>query len=81
VRPRTKIAVILGTGCNAAYAEEVKSIGKIKDKGLDGNDVVAINCEWVWPIPLRLMQAIEPLLRRGHLTRISTNTFPEQNMT
>jgi hexokinase len=47
VRPRTKIAVILGTGCNAAYSEEIKCIGKLKEKGCDGNDTVAINCEWV----------------------------------
>ncbi|PVG00891.1 putative hexokinase [Serendipita vermifera] len=46
VKPRTKIAVILGTGCNAAYSEDIKCIGKLKDKDLDPNDTVAINCEW-----------------------------------
>jgi hexokinase len=47
VKPRTKIAVILGTGCNAAYSEDLKYIGKLKDKKLDPDDTVAINCEWV----------------------------------
>lgn len=47
MKPRTKIAVILGTGCNAAYTEDVGCIGKIKDKGVNPQDQVAINCEWV----------------------------------
>ncbi|EEB94337.1 hypothetical protein MPER_06863 [Moniliophthora perniciosa FA553] len=46
VNPRTKIAVIFGTGCNAAYMEKVGNIEKIKDLGIDGNDEMAINCEW-----------------------------------
>lgn len=46
VNPRTKIAVIFGTGCNAAYTEKIGSIEKIKDLGLDPNDEMAINCEW-----------------------------------
>ncbi|KAG8853575.1 hexokinase A [Serendipita sp. 411] len=46
VRPHTKIAVILGTGCNAAYSEDISCIGKLKDKNLDPTDTVAINCEW-----------------------------------
>lgn len=46
VNPRTKIAVIFGTGCNAAYMEKVSNIEKIKDLGIDENDEMAINCEW-----------------------------------
>lgn len=47
VNPRTKIAVIFGTGCNAAYMEKVGKIGKIKDLGIDAEAEMAINCEWV----------------------------------
>lgn len=46
VNPRTKIAVIFGTGCNAAYMEHVKDIEKIKELGIDGAADMAINCEW-----------------------------------
>ncbi|KAK7062861.1 hexokinase [Paramarasmius palmivorus] len=46
VNPRTKIAVIFGTGCNAAYMEKVGNIEKIKELGIDPNDEMAINCEW-----------------------------------
>ncbi|KAK1228103.1 hexokinase [Marasmius sp. AFHP31] len=46
VNPRTRIAVIFGTGCNAAYMEKVRDIPKIKDLGIDENDEMAINCEW-----------------------------------
>ncbi|KAG6887300.1 hypothetical protein C0995_016304 [Termitomyces sp. Mi166 len=46
VNPKTKIACIFGTGCNAAYMEHVKDIPKIKDLGIDGSAEMAINCEW-----------------------------------
>ncbi|EIW79630.1 hexokinase [Coniophora puteana RWD-64-598 SS2] len=46
VNPKTKIAVIFGTGCNAAYMEHVKDIGKIKSLGIDEDADMAINCEW-----------------------------------
>ncbi|KAJ8082217.1 hexokinase [Marasmius tenuissimus] len=46
VNPRTRIAVIFGTGCNAAYMEKVRDIPKIKDLGIDEKDEMAINCEW-----------------------------------
>ncbi|KAF9261732.1 hexokinase [Marasmius fiardii PR-910] len=46
VNPRTKIAVIFGTGCNAAYMEKVRDIPKIKDLNIDEKDEMAINCEW-----------------------------------
>ncbi|KAL5476386.1 HXK1_4 [Sanghuangporus weigelae] len=38
VNPRTKIAVIFGTGCNAAYMEKVSEITKIHDLGLDRSE-------------------------------------------
>lgn len=47
VNPRTKIAVIFGTGCNAAYMERIKDIDKIKSLGIDPDAEMAINCEWV----------------------------------
>ncbi|KAG8746284.1 hexokinase A [Ceratobasidium sp. 414] len=46
VEPRTKIAVILGTGCNAAYMEKIGSIPKIRNLGLPDDAEMAINCEW-----------------------------------
>lgn len=46
VDPRTKIGVIFGTGCNAAYVEKVKNIPKIKHLGLPDDADLAINCEW-----------------------------------
>jgi hexokinase len=47
VNPRTRIAVIFGTGCNAAYMERVGDIHKIKNLGVDDEAQMAINCEWV----------------------------------
>jgi hexokinase len=47
VNPRTKIGVIFGTGCNAAYMEKVGNIEKIKNLGLPPDQEMAINCEWV----------------------------------
>lgn len=46
VNPKTKIAVIFGTGCNAAYMEHVKDISKINNLGIDPGAEMAINCEW-----------------------------------
>ncbi|KAI6132871.1 hexokinase [Pisolithus thermaeus] len=46
VNPRTKIAVIFGTGCNAAYMERVKDIPKISHLGIASDAEMAINCEW-----------------------------------
>jgi len=49
VNPRTRIGVILGTGCNAAYMEKVKNVPKIKNLGLleeDPEATMAINCEY-----------------------------------
>jgi hexokinase len=47
VNPRTKIGVIFGTGCNAAYMEKVGNIEKIKHLGIPADQEMAINCEWV----------------------------------
>jgi hexokinase len=47
VNPKTRIAVIFGTGCNAAYMERVGAIPKIKNLGIDDEAEMAINCEWV----------------------------------
>lgn len=46
VDPTTKIGVIFGTGCNAAYMERVKNIPKIKHLDLPPETEMAINCEW-----------------------------------
>lgn len=49
VNPKTRIGVIFGTGCNAAYMEKVKNIPKIKKLAIHKEDPeaeVAINCEW-----------------------------------
>jgi len=46
VNPKTKIAVIFGTGCNAAYMERVGDIPKMKNHGIDDDALIAINCEW-----------------------------------
>ncbi|KAF8909705.1 hypothetical protein CPB84DRAFT_1765257 [Gymnopilus junonius] len=46
VNPKTRIACIFGTGCNAAYMEHIKDIPKISSLGLDPNLDMAINCEW-----------------------------------
>lgn len=46
VNPKTKIAVIFGTGCNAAYMEHVKDIPKMQHLGIDPGADMAINCEW-----------------------------------
>ncbi|RDB17141.1 Hexokinase-2 [Hypsizygus marmoreus] len=46
VNPKTRIACIFGTGCNAAYMERVGDIPKIKHLGIDDSAQMAINCEW-----------------------------------
>lgn len=42
----TKIGCIFGTGCNAAYMEDIGSIPKLEHMNLDPNLQIAINCEW-----------------------------------
>ncbi|PSR84107.1 hypothetical protein PHLCEN_2v5535, partial [Hermanssonia centrifuga] len=46
VNPKTKIACIFGTGCNAAYMEYVRDIPKLSALNIDPNAEIAINCEW-----------------------------------
>lgn len=46
VDPATRIGVIFGTGCNAAYMEKVSNIPKIASLGLPPDAEMAINCEW-----------------------------------
>ncbi|CAK5283702.1 unnamed protein product [Mycena citricolor] len=46
VDPKTKIAVIFGTGCNAAYMETVGDVPKIGGLGIEAEAQMAINCEW-----------------------------------
>ncbi|KAF2734749.1 hypothetical protein EJ04DRAFT_512316 [Polyplosphaeria fusca] len=41
-----KIGCIFGTGCNAAYMENVGSIPKLAHMNLDPELPMAINCEW-----------------------------------
>ncbi|KIY43000.1 hexokinase [Fistulina hepatica ATCC 64428] len=45
VNPTTRVAVIFGTGCNAAYMENIADIPKFKSLGLHEGQM-AINCEW-----------------------------------
>ncbi|CAD6585379.1 MAG: hexokinase A, partial [Tremellales sp. Tagirdzhanova-0007] len=46
VDSNTKIAVIFGTGCNAAYMETAENIPKMGSIGLPSDQGMAINCEW-----------------------------------
>ncbi|WFD29856.1 hexokinase [Malassezia sp. CBS 17886] len=46
VEPKTKIACIFGTGCNAAYMEHVREIPKIEHLHLPEDEDMAINCEY-----------------------------------
>jgi hexokinase len=43
VDPNTKIAVIFGTGCNAAYMEHAGNIPKMDGLGLPADQEMAIN--------------------------------------
>ena len=79
VRPQTKIGVILGTGCNAAYMEDISCIGKLKDAGVDPSERMAINCEWVRYKVAALHGSL--MLNRVPLILTCINTFQKQNMT
>lgn len=51
VDPQTKMGLIFGTGCNAAYYERFCNIPKLEgllpnDQNISPNDYMAINCEW-----------------------------------
>lgn len=43
---QVRIGCIFGTGCNAAYMENIGSIPKVAHMNLDPEMPVAINCEW-----------------------------------
>jgi hexokinase len=43
VDPNTKIAVIFGTGCNAAYMETAENIPKMDHFGMEKQEEMAIN--------------------------------------
>ena len=82
VNPRTRIAVIFGTGCNAAYMERVGDIPKIKDLGIDDEAQMAINCEWVYDslqVPTELEEMILITSSRALSILSNTNTFQGQN--
>ncbi|PPJ56244.1 hypothetical protein CBER1_06375 [Cercospora berteroae] len=42
----TRIGAIFGTGCNAAYMEDIGSIPKLKGSDLPADGQMAINCEY-----------------------------------
>lgn len=46
VDPEMQIAVIFGTGCNAAYMETLEHIPKLHHLQCDKSTPMAINCEW-----------------------------------
>lgn len=46
VDPSTRIAVIFGTGCNAAYMETAEYIPKLTDIGLPKEQNMAINVSY-----------------------------------
>ncbi|KAI9673936.1 MAG: hexokinase A [Caeruleum heppii] len=43
---QVRIGCIFGTGCNAAYMEDVGSVPKLAHMKLDPKTPIAINCEW-----------------------------------
>ena len=43
---KMKIGCIFGTGCNAAYMEDMGSIPKLAHMNLPPDTLMAINCEW-----------------------------------
>lgn len=43
---KMKIGCIFGTGCNAAYMEDVGSIPKLAHMDMPADTPMAINCEW-----------------------------------
>ena len=68
VNPKTKIAVIFGTGCNAAYMEHVKDIPKLAKYNIDEKADIAINCEWVRKVlELASCHYIHSLLLTGRI--------------
>ena len=82
VNPKTKIAVIFGTGCNAAYIEHIKEIPKIKSLGVSEELDMAINCEWVRKYSLysHSLSYIDIGFREP-LTPLNTSICRERSMT
>ncbi|KAI9205602.1 hexokinase-domain-containing protein [Polychytrium aggregatum] len=46
IDPRTCVSIILGTGSNAAYVEQVSEISKLEGPGTEGSSNMLINMEW-----------------------------------
>ncbi|EIM23040.1 hexokinase [Wallemia mellicola CBS 633.66] len=44
--PNTRIGLILGTGCNAAFMDRMSNITKLNINGCPGDEKMAINCEY-----------------------------------
>lgn len=42
----TAIGCVFGTGCNGAYFEKIDAIPKLANDNLNGEEFMAINCEW-----------------------------------
>lgn len=68
VDPNTRIAVIFGTGCNAAYMETAKNIPKLKEMGMPDDQDMAIN------VSLKHVSA-DSSANGEPLTHSSTSTF------
>ena len=87
VNPRTKIACIFGTGCNAAYMERASAIEKIESLGIDPNAEMVINCEWVncrvlasnrGPHPLVVFQGAFDSFEHEHLPRTKYDAIVDE---
>ena len=75
------MAVIFGTGCNAAYMERVKDIPKIAGRGIDVDAEMGINCEWASPFLTFTGAKSLRNVPRAHLARSSTSTCLVPSMT
>ena len=80
VNPKTKIAVIFGTGCNAAYIEHIKEIPKVKHLGITEDLDMAINCEWVRKYHSN-SNSLSYNRFREPLTRLNTSIYRGRSMT
>jgi hexokinase len=70
VDPNTKIAVIFGTGCNAAYMETAENIPKMNDVGLPPKQGMAINVG----VPSPGIGGADDSVNGEHSTLSSTST-------
>jgi hexokinase len=78
VDPKTKIACIFGTGCNAAYMEHVDDIPKTQHLGCQGAEM-AINCEWVGVFRHPILGICSQASYRVLSIRSNMNIFRGQN--